>query len=127
MPLSVLVIEDDDLTRLSIVYMLDALKYHVVDAKNVDSALTILAGVQFDIVVVSLARNDPDGALFAQEAKLLQPLIKIVVVSGRREQATLNGLIDGFVQKPFSLSQIDEAIKTMRTSFEERAHALARR
>lgn len=107
--------------------MLDALKYHVVDAKNVDSALTMLAGVWFDVAVVSLARNDPDGAFFAQEAKLLQPLIKIVVVSGRREQATLSGLIDGFVQKPFSLSQIDEAIKTMRTSFEERAHVFARR
>lgn len=127
MPLSVLVIEDDDLTRLSIVYMLDALKYHVVDAKTIDAALAMLAGVWFDVIVVSLARDDPDGALFAQEAKLLQPLIKVVVVSGVREQATLSGLIDGFVQKPFSLSQIDEAIRRMRTSFEERAHSLAQR
>ena len=45
MPLSVLVIEDDDLTRLSIVYMLEALKYHVVEAKNVDTGLSMLSGV----------------------------------------------------------------------------------
>jgi two-component SAPR family response regulator len=83
--------------------------------------------VWFDIAVVSLAPNDSDGVSFAREAKLLQPLVKVIVVSGWREQATLNGLIDAFVQKPFSLTQIDEAIKKIRTSFEKRAHELLHR
>lgn len=120
MKLSILVIENDELTRLSIVYMLDSLNYRVAHVKDQDTALSILQSVLFDVVILSLPREDPDGELFAAETKLLQPLIKVIVVSGGvRQKTNLSLLIDKFVKKPFSLLQIDEAIKRVAVPFKD--------
>lgn len=120
MKLSILVIENDELTRLSIVYMLDSLNYRVAHVKDQDAALSILQSVLFDVVILSLPREDPDGELFAAETKLLQPLIKVIVVSGGvRQKTNLSLLIDKFVKKPFSLLQIDEAIKRVTVPFKD--------
>jgi DNA-binding response OmpR family regulator len=110
---SVLVVESDPLTRLTLVYMLDALKYRVIDAKDHDIALNMLRGVWFDVMIVSLASNDPDGQSIAWEAKALQSHLKVVVASGISRARTLDSTVDAFLQKPFSLDQIDAVVKTL--------------
>jgi len=58
-------------------------------------------------MILSLTLEDPDGNAVAMEAKRLQKHLKVVVVAGRYPPDDLKP----FVQKPFSMQQIDQAIK----------------
>jgi DNA-binding response OmpR family regulator len=111
MPISVLVVEKDPLTRETLVYMLEAMKYTVVAVESARMAYQILDSVYFDALVVSLNVSDPDGVGIAMDAKAYQRRIKIIVVSGRYRPDSLHARVDGYVEKPFSLKQIDDAIK----------------
>lgn len=115
MPITVLVVEEDALTRETLVYMLEALKYNAFAISNAESAVGALHAVFYDVLLISLTPEDQDGAVLAQQAKQLQPHIKAIVVSGRQPDA-LKPSVDAFVQKPFSLNQIDTAIKAVLAS-----------
>ncbi|WP_036169180.1 response regulator [Massilia sp. 9096] len=111
MPISVLVVEKDPLTRETLVYMLETLKYVTVAVGSARMVYDILDSVHFDALLVSLDLSDPDGVGIAMDAKAYQRSIKVVVVSGRYRPDSLHSLVDGYVEKPFTLKQIDDAIK----------------
>lgn len=111
MTIAVLVIEKDDLTRETILYMLEAMKYRAVGVQATQNALGALHGVHFDVVMCSLSHDDPEGSLIAYEAKALQEHLKVIVISGRGREKDFAPLVDAFVPKPFTLQAIDHAIK----------------
>ena len=111
MPVSVLVVEYDAVTRETIVSMLEAMKYTVIGVETAKMAYDVLDAVRFDVLIVSLALGDPDGVNIATDAKAYQRPLKVIVVSGRQQPDTLSHIVDAFVQKPFSLAQIDDALK----------------
>lgn len=113
MPACILVVEKDALTRDTIVHMLESLNYTTIPTANVKLAYDILDAVRCNIVIASLELGDPDGVNIAMDAKAYQGKIKVIVVSGHYPPESLNGLIDAYVQKPFSLKQIDDAIKSV--------------
>lgn len=110
MTTSVLVVEKDPLTRETITYMLEAMKYTAVGVEDGKAAMDVLDAVHFHVMIVSLAIDDPDGVTIAESAKANQSGIKVIVVSGKRAPDHLNFCVDEFVQKPFSLGQIRDAI-----------------
>jgi len=116
MPRSVLVVEKDDLTRLTIVYMLNAIGHRAAEAKTAEVALGALTGVWFNTIIVSPTTDDPDGRRVAWEAKALQPHIKVILVSGAGGQHDLAPYVDVFVAKPFTLEQIKAAIIAVQES-----------
>lgn len=117
MPHSVLIVEQEQLTRLTIAYMFNAIGYTAVEAETYDTALSMMAGVWFSTLIVSPAKNDPDGRQIAWEAKAIQPHIKVIVMSGYgRLGNPLSGtglapFVDESVRKPFSLLDIQAAMK----------------
>lgn len=127
MPLSILAIEKDELLRQCLLDMVQALDHHAVDAQNVATALDMMPGVWFDIVLLSLPFDDPSGAEFAKRAKTILPLLKVIVIGGGTQQKTPSGVIDAFLNKPFSLDQLDAVIKALRPTTSARLRALAER
>lgn len=107
----VLVAESDELTRLTLLYMLDALGYIASGVNDMDDMFSAMERVAFDILIASLTFHDPDAEVIAREAKLRQPGIKIIVASGYYPEERLKPCIDAFVQKPFTLAQMDAAIR----------------
>lgn len=110
MPRSVLVVEKDDLARLTIAYMVNAMGYRAAEANSHESALGALSGIWFNTIIVSPTQDDPDGRRVAWEAKALQPHIKVILVSGSGGQHEPAPYVDAFVAKPFTLGQIAAAI-----------------
>ena len=53
-----------------------------------------------NIMMLSLAPDDPDGVALAEKAKLRQSEVKILVASGLNIPEGLNRLVDGYIQKP---------------------------
>lgn len=113
MPLSILVVEKDPLIRSTIACMLESLQHSVTEVDHAEAALLLLHNARFEIVVVGLSRDDPDGAVIAYEAKALQPELKIIVASGRLQEVDVSPLIDAFQVKPFTIQQIDKTIKLL--------------
>jgi len=114
MPRSVLVVEDDALTRLTIAYMVNAMGYRAAEANSHESALGALNGIWFNTIIVAPTPDDPDGRRVAWEAKALQPHIKVIVVSGSGGGHKPAPYVDAFVAKPFTLEQIKTAIVTVQ-------------
>jgi DNA-binding response OmpR family regulator len=111
MPVSVLVIEKDALTRETITHMLDSMKYTVIPIENANRAYNILGSIVCDVIIVSLAVDDPSGVNIAMDAKAYQRATKVIVASEHRPTGNLNNLVNAYVQKPFGLKEIDEVIR----------------
>lgn len=113
MPISILVVEKDPLLRSTIARMLESLQHSITDVDHAEAALLLLHNVRFEIVVVGLSREDPDGAVIAREAKALQLELKIIVASGRLQVGEVSPLIDALQCKPFTIQQFDKTIKLL--------------
>ena len=90
--------------------MLEALGHVVMGADSPATAMTHLGGVVFDVMIISLNEDDPDGNEIASKGKLLYPGLKVIVVSGWDIVPKLSSKVDAFVTKPFRLQQINMAI-----------------
>jgi len=111
---TILVVEHNAPTRETITHMLSTMKYAAVGVDNAEQAFRVLESVVIDVAVISLKLDDPDGADLAGELKARQQDIKVVVVSGCEAPERLAPFVNAFVQKPFSLQDIDEAIKEVK-------------
>lgn len=109
----VLVVEDDDLVRLCAVEMLEDAGFAVVDARHADEAWFILHA-RSDIDVLFTDVDMPGsmcGLTLAERVYETWPDIRLIVTSGRHQfndrEIPDHGL---FVPKPYSASQVVEAI-----------------
>jgi DNA-binding NtrC family response regulator len=107
---SILIAENDVLTRLTVTNMLEALGFRTVEAQTQGVALGILEGVWFDTIIISSTRDDQDGSIFAGKAKAVQPHIKTIVMSGLGHPEYIHPNVDALVAKPFSLDDLILAV-----------------
>lgn len=110
---TILLVELDDLTRLAITYMLDALGYVVLPVATPAEALLALEGVRFDVVIFSLANPDDTGLLLAHRLNATQEGLKAIVLSGWVPSRELRTLVSAHVLKPFKLAEIDETVRAV--------------
>ena len=125
MAYSVLIVEKDLLTRQTLAFMAKTLGTIVVPVGDIELAYNILDAVIFDIVLVSLDRGDKDGTAISVDAKTYQPRTKVIVACGQHRPAELSWLVDEYIQKPFTLKQLDEAITRVLFAPHAKAKTLA--
>lgn len=113
MPITVLLLAKDLLTREAITYALEKRDYVVVPVGTTKAAYSSFDGILFDAIVAIEAIDDPDIAHVAHDAKAYQRRVKVILVGGHKATGTADFPIDFFVQKPYSLMQIDQAIKKL--------------
>jgi CheY-like chemotaxis protein len=110
----VLVVEDEQLVRLSVVKTIEDAGFDAIEAADADEAIRILESRK-DIRLVFTDVHMPgsmDGLKLAQAVRNRWPPIKIIVTSGR-EQITEQDLPKGvrFFAKPYSPLQIRDALR----------------
>jgi CheY-like chemotaxis protein len=122
----VLIVEDELLTRMNAVEMIEEAGFEVIEAKNADDAIAILE-VRLDIRVVFTNIQMPgsmDGLKLAAAVRDRWPPIKIVATSGHH--AIRDGELpegSAFLQKPYNAATIGHVLNEMITAlFERFAH-----
>lgn len=89
----VLVVEDDDAVRDTVVNMLSELGYRVLQAPNAQSAMSIIeSGTQIDLLFTDVIMPGPlKSAELARSAKALLPRLAVLFTSGYTENSIVHG------------------------------------
>jgi len=115
MPSSILLVDDEESVRTSIeVYLIDS-GYKVYTASTAAEGLEKLDRYLPDVLLLDLKMPDMDGFFVMEEAQRRNSATAVIVVTGHGDvekavQATKMGA-QQFIEKPFSLSDIEQAIE----------------
>ena len=111
---SLLVVEDEVLTRFTIADELRACGFKVLEASNADDAVTILETLPVHLVFADVCiPGRRSGIDVAQVARALRPPPHVILTSGRVRAEDIPELphLGSFVPKPYSLSQVVDLVR----------------
>jgi len=112
----ILLVEDEDPVRSFAARALRMRGYKVDEAESAEKALEMVAlnGAQYDLYISDIIMPGKDGPTWVREALKQHPETKVIFMSGYAEDAFEDGKPDtndaGFMQKPFSLSELTESV-----------------
>ncbi len=124
----VLVVDDEDIARTNLEYILKKEGYHVSTAVNGADALEKIMSSEFDLILTDLKMEKMDGMQLVESAKRISPHTDIVMITGF---ATVSSAVDAlkkgvahYLPKPINL---DELRATVRQILEKKKHKLMTR
>ncbi len=104
--------------------------YDVTPATNGDDALALVAGENYDIVLLDEMMPGMDGLSTLDEIKSLQPTLPVIMVTKSEEEQLMNEAIgkriDDYLVKPVNPSQIVMACKRILDARQIRAQRMMR-
>ncbi len=110
-PLSVLLVDDDDLVRAGAVAMLEAIGHTVVQMGSASRALERLAsGELFDVLVTDQRMPCMTGVEFVRRARALQPFIPAVLITGYIDAIEPGSTALPVLAKPFRAADLARAV-----------------
>jgi CheY-like chemotaxis protein len=103
----ILVTEDDPDVRTVLVDLLREAGHAVVEAANVEQALTILRAVEPALLITDVMMpGGSDGFELAMAARRLYPELKVMCISGYNQVETPRAGCHLMLQKPFRVAEI---------------------
>lgn len=114
--LKILVVDDDDEVRRTLVDMLDMLGHEVVEAASGPAGLDAIGQQAFDLVILDFAMPGMNGAQVALEIHRLDALKPIVFVSGYSDTDQLRPVMNtntALLRKPFTLDGLKATLQAM--------------
>lgn len=114
--LKILVVDDDDEVRRTLVDMLDLLGHQVVEAASGPAGLAAIGQQPFDLVMLDFAMPGMNGAQVAQEIHRLDACRPIVFVSGYSDTDQLRPVLNHhttLLRKPFTLDSLKATLQGM--------------
>jgi two-component system response regulator (stage 0 sporulation protein F) len=109
----ILVVDDDQQVRTTIVRGLTALGYAVRDAAGGAAALALIAEQKPQLVILDYMMPGMDGAETAREIAKLDPDIPIIFSTGHAALRVLRqaaGEGASILEKPFTLAELDQLV-----------------
>lgn len=114
---TLLLVEDEATVRQATLEFLNLKGYIVLQAKNGEDAMNVSANYseRIDLMITAVIMPRMGGAKLAERLAVDRPFMKVLFVSGYKENAALRqGAIDGTtrcLQKPFSLKTLAGKIR----------------
>ena len=112
---TILVVEDEVLTRMAVSDELREHGYSVIEAANAAEALCVLSGpTRVDLLLTDMKMPGPlDGCGLARHVRATLPFVKIVMVSGQAPEPDAHDLLDGYLAKPVSPRHVASYLLTL--------------
>jgi CheY-like chemotaxis protein len=123
-PISVLLVDDDAEVLRVVARLLESQGHHVMPARNGIEALRRLAVRWPDVMLVDIQMPGMDGLSFIDEVRKEPTLdaLPIVVMTGSAlpESTALSRGADGWLQKPFTIEELDVAVTEAISAVDQR-------
>jgi signal transduction histidine kinase/ActR/RegA family two-component response regulator len=121
----IMVVEDDPDVRRVIVECLSLIGYKVSEAANGGEALSQLATIRPDLLVVDYAMPDMTGAEVISEARKLLGDVPVILATGYADMAAVERLAGKpkLLRKPFDIAQLGDAVSSVLDEARDRAEA----
>ncbi|GAB6907179.1 hypothetical protein JCM12296A_30160 [Desulfosarcina cetonica] len=114
---TILVVDDEEYILRADQAMLSELGYTVMLANGGKEALKVFEANKdrIDLIILDLIMPDLSGELVYDRVKALQPNVRVILSSGYSIEGQAETLLkkgcEGFIQKPYNLSQLAEKIR----------------
>ena len=114
---TILVVDDEEYILNADKAMLTELGYEVLLANGGRAALRIFEAnkARIDLIILDLVMPDMGGEAVYDRIKALQPNVRVILSSGYSIEGQAESILkkgcDGFIQKPYNLSQLARKIK----------------
>ena len=114
--LTVLLVEHDDLIRTSTTELLQDLGHSVIEARTAAEAMRVLSATPIDVLVTDLGLPDISGDVFAAEARMLHPDLRIVFATGSAlaPHVAGDGITPVLLLKPYDVHGLESALAAAR-------------
>jgi two-component system chemotaxis response regulator CheY len=114
-PISVVIVDDNDLMRTVLRGILRSDEYEVIgEARNGALALEMVERLKPDIVFLDVMMPEMDGLEALQAIKSAHPLISVIMVTGKPSvdnvQESIQNGASGFIVKPFNAGKVLAAL-----------------
>ena len=112
MPGLILLIDDEEIIRMTSGEILNELGYEVLSAASGDEGIILLneKGSSVSLIILDMSMPGKSGLDVYREIKESTPSVKVLLTSGYRDDEKLDQLIrsynDGFIQKPYTISEL---------------------
>jgi CheY-like chemotaxis protein len=112
----ILVADDDPALRGLLANLLEMRGFSVTVTGDGEEALAAFQEGSYDCVITDWMMPRRDGLELARAVKTLNPLVQVIVCSGALDSATFEqhakeGIIDGYLPKPFRTQAVYEVIQ----------------
>lgn len=108
----ILIVDDDPILLTLLSDTLGAIGYVVRAASNGNEALELLRDNQFDLMITDIKMPDIDGLQLLKKVKRHYADIPVLFITGvTSEEIMASTAADGFLAKPFRISQIETLIE----------------
>ena len=108
-----LLIDDEDLVRMSTAHMLADLNYHVVEAASAEEALRLIeGGLVPDVLVTDHLMPGMSGADLARLLGVSHPTLPVLIVSGYADEAGIDADIPRLT-KPFRHAELEVSLAAL--------------
>ncbi len=112
----ILVVDDEDSVCKAIKMMLEFDGHKVQTSDSAEKAIEVVKNDQFDLVITDYSMGAMKGDRMAAQIRQMNPAQRIIMVTAFAEDFRHSGRpadINEVVNKPFSLSELREAIKSV--------------
>jgi PAS domain S-box-containing protein len=124
--LRVLMCEDDELVRLTLAELLDALDCETTAVAHAAAARAALEARTYDLFITDLGLPDEDGQALARWATARQPQLTVAIASGRLGRGAFAGLPHAIAMpKPFDTYAVEQLVARAVETRGRRAEAPA--
>jgi len=117
--MKILLVDDEEIILEVGVQMLEALGYGVLKAQGGHEALQVYGehGSEIDLVILDMIMPDLSGGATFDRLKEMDPNVRVLLSSGYSIDGEASEILDrgcsGFIQKPFRLSDLSDALTEM--------------
>ena len=111
----ILIVDDLEDVRDMLLEILGALGYEAQTANDGTEALAKLESDPFDMLISDVKMPTMDGLSLLKSVKQQSPDFPVLLIAGHQSSVALSEAVhcraDGFLQKPFRIEQLSEAVQ----------------
>lgn len=122
---TILLVDDEEMILEVSQALLKELGYKIIIARSGGQAINIIEqmGREIDLVILDLIMPEMDGGSTFDQIRELVPLMPVILASGYALSGQASEILqrgcNGFIQKPFNLSELSQKIRTILDSVED--------